>query len=41
MPLETAIVKLMWIMGNFGKDFETIKKMMLKNFAGEIRIKKT
>lgn len=37
MPLETAIVKLMWIMGNFGKDAKTIKDLMLKNFTGEIR----
>lgn len=37
MTLETAIVKLMWVMGNFGKDFTTIKNMMLKNFVGEIR----
>ncbi len=41
MPLETAIVKLMWIMGNFGKDAKTIKNLMLKNFAGEIREKPT
>lgn len=40
MPLETAIVKLMWIMGNFGKDAKTIKDLMLKNFAGEIRTEK-
>lgn len=37
MPLETAIVKLMWIMGNFGKNSKTIKDFMLKNFVGEIR----
>lgn len=37
MLLETAIVKLMWIMGNYGKDPQTIKQLMLKNFAGEIR----
>ncbi len=39
MTIETAIVKLMWIMGNFGKDYNTIKKFMLKNFIGEIREK--
>lgn len=37
MTVETAIVKLMWVMGNFGKDYNTIKKLMLKNFVGEIR----
>lgn len=37
MTVETAIVKLMWIMGNFGKDGKTIKKLMMKNFVGEIR----
>jgi len=39
MTSETAIVKLMWIMGNFGKDNKTIKELMLKNFVGEIRVK--
>lgn len=37
MTSETAIVKLMWVMGNFGQDMKTIKEMMLKNFVGEIR----
>lgn len=37
MTVETAIVKLMWIMGNFGNDYKTIKRLMRKNFAGEIR----
>ncbi len=37
MTSETAIVKLMWIMGNFGKDTKTVKELMLKNFIGEIR----
>lgn len=37
MTSETAIVKLMWIMGNFGKDIKTVKELMLKNFIGEIR----
>ncbi len=37
MTSETAIVKLMWIMGNFGKDRKTVKELMLKNFIGEIR----
>jgi len=36
MTSETAIVKLMWIMGNFGKDVKTIKKLMLKNFVWEL-----
>lgn len=39
MTSETAIVKLMWIMGNFGKDNKTIKELMMKNFVGEIRVK--
>lgn len=38
MITETAIVKLMWVMGNFGRDMKTIKKMMMKNFVGEIRV---
>lgn len=37
MTTETAIVKLMWVMGNFGHDAKTIREMMLKNFVGEIR----
>ncbi|MFH1127650.1 MAG: asparaginase [archaeon] len=37
MTSETALVKLMWLYGNFSKDSETIKKLMLKNFVGEIR----
>ncbi len=39
MTSETAIVKLMWILGNFGKDNKTIKELMQKNFVGEIRVK--
>lgn len=39
MTSETVIVKLMWIMGNFGKDNKTIKELMLKSFVGEIRVK--
>ena len=38
MTSEAAIVKLMWVMGNFGRDAKTIKKMMLKDFVGEIRV---
>ncbi len=37
MTSETALVKLMWIMGNFGKDAKTVKELMQKNFVGEIR----
>ncbi|MCK5233599.1 MAG: asparaginase [Candidatus Aenigmarchaeota archaeon] len=37
MTSETALVKLMWILGNFGKDAKTVKKLMQKNFIGEIR----
>jgi len=37
MTSETAAVKLMWIMGNFGKDFKTINQLMLKDFVGEIK----
>ncbi len=38
MTTETALVKLMWIMGNFDDDPKTIRKMMMKNFVGEIRV---
>lgn len=37
MTSEAALVKLMWIMGNFGSDGKTVKKLMLKDFVGEIR----
>ena len=37
MTGETALVKLMWLYGNFGHDPKTIRKLMLKNFVGEIR----
>lgn len=37
MTSETALVKLMWIMGNFGSDPEIVKELMQKNFVGEIR----
>ncbi len=37
MTSDTALVKLMWIMGNFGDDSKMIRKMMMKNFVGEIR----
>lgn len=35
MTSETAVVKLMWILGNFGAG--RLKELMLKNFVGEIR----
>jgi L-asparaginase len=38
MISEATIVKLMWVIGNFGYDVKIIKKMMLKNFVGEIRV---
>lgn len=37
MTSEVAIVKAMWLFGNFKKDAKKIKKLMLKNFIGEIR----
>ena len=37
MTSEMAIVKLMWTVGNFGGDSKTVKDIMLKNIAGEIR----
>ncbi len=37
MTGETTLVKLMWLYGNFGHDPKTIRKLMLKNFVGEIR----
>lgn len=36
MTSEAALVKLMWIAGNFGSDAKTMKERMLKNFVGEI-----
>jgi L-asparaginase len=36
MTSEAALVKLMWIAGNFGSDAKTLKERMLKNFVGEI-----
>lgn len=36
MTTETAIVKAMWITGNFRSDPGKIKKLMIKNFSGEI-----
>lgn len=39
MTSETALVKAMWILGNFGKEKNMVRKMMHKNFAGEIREK--
>ena len=35
MTSETAIVKAMWILGNF--DQKNMKKLMVKNFVGEIK----
>lgn len=37
MTSETALVKLMWIMGTYGTDSKIIKDMMQKNIVGEIR----
>ncbi|MCK5334011.1 MAG: L-asparaginase 1, partial [Candidatus Aenigmarchaeota archaeon] len=37
MTSETALVKLMWILGNFGKDAKTVRELMQKSFIGEIR----
>ena len=37
MTTETALVKLMWILGNFENKKEKIEKLMLKSFCGEIR----
>ncbi|MCK4968498.1 MAG: asparaginase, partial [Candidatus Aenigmarchaeota archaeon] len=37
MTSETALVKLMWLIGNFGTDSKTVKELMQKNFIGEIR----
>lgn len=36
MTSETAVVKAMWILGNFKR--KNIKKLMIKNFIGEIKI---
>ena len=38
MTSDTALVKLMWIMGNFGDDPKMIREMMMINFVGEIRV---
>ena len=37
MTSEAVIVKAMWLFGNFKNDANKIKKLMLKNFVGEIR----
>ncbi|NOR84775.1 type I asparaginase [archaeon] len=37
MTSETALVKLMWIIGNYGNNPDKIKELMQKNFIGEIR----
>ncbi len=34
---ETALVKLMWIFGSLTKDPDEAKRLMLKNFVGEIK----
>lgn len=36
MTTETAVVKAMWILGNFGSDPDKIKRSMVKDFSGEI-----
>ena len=37
MISETAMTKLMWILGNFpNASYDRIKELMLKNIAGEI-----
>ena len=38
MTTETAIVKLMWVLGNFDHGIKTIRRMMRTNFVGEIRV---
>ena len=35
MHTETALVKLMWVLGHT-KDLDEVKRMMLKSYAGEI-----
>ncbi len=37
MTPEAAVTKLMWIFANFGKDYKTVKELMLRNFADEIK----
>ena len=37
MTSEAVIVKAMWLFGNFKNDANKIKKLMLKNFVGEVR----
>jgi len=36
MISDTAMVKLMWILGNYPKNMKKIREMALKNIAGEI-----
>jgi len=36
MTSETALVKAMWILGNFGNEKDAVIKLMHKNFTGEI-----
>jgi len=37
MTSESAVTKAMWLVGNYSDDVEKIKRLMIKNFAGEIR----
>nr|WP_236943460.1 Glu-tRNA(Gln) amidotransferase subunit GatD [Ignicoccus islandicus] len=41
MLSETALVKLMWVLGNFGDDIEVVKRKMLEPIAGEISSRRT
>ncbi|MGM5482910.1 MAG: asparaginase [Nanobdellota archaeon] len=36
MTTETALTKLMWLLGNFPDDLEHVKKLFLTNLAGEM-----
>ncbi len=38
---ETALVKLMWVLGNFGDDIETVRKKMIEPIANEISFRRT
>ncbi|MBN2094500.1 MAG: asparaginase [Candidatus Aenigmarchaeota archaeon] len=41
MISETAMTKLMWIIGNFGNDPKVVKEIFLKDVAGEVSDAKT
>jgi len=41
MISETAMTKLMWILGNYGSDLNMVKEIFLKDTAGEISDAKT